>query len=91
MAVQDVEDIYGYIAEDNETAAARMYALLFEEVERLQRMSGMGRPGRVTGTRELVVPATRYIVAYRVEADAVYILRILHGAQRWPRDLSTGS
>ena len=42
------------------------------------------RPGRVQGTRELVVPATPFIVVYRIEATGVVILRVLHGAQKWP-------
>jgi toxin ParE1/3/4 len=44
----------------------------------------MGRAGRIKGTRELVVSGTPYVIAYRVEPDAVVILRLLHGAQRWP-------
>lgn len=46
-----------------------------------------GRPGRVAGTRELVVPRTPFIAAYVVTADRVRILRILHGAQVWPDDI----
>jgi toxin ParE1/3/4 len=38
----------------------------------------------VPGTRELVVTGTPFIVVYRVEAATVVILRVLHGAQRWP-------
>jgi len=43
----------------------------------------MGRLGRVKGTRELVVSGTPYVICYRVEPDAVVILRLLHGAQKW--------
>jgi toxin ParE1/3/4 len=45
----------------------------------------MGRPGRVTGTRELVVDGTPYILPYRVRNRVVQILRVLHGARRWPQ------
>ena len=44
----------------------------------------MGRPGRVPGTRELVVPGTRYLVPYRVTGDTLQILRVYHGARNWP-------
>jgi toxin ParE1/3/4 len=44
----------------------------------------MGRPGRVSGTRELVIPGTPYIVPYRVRGGKLEILRILHATQRWP-------
>ncbi len=36
------------------------------------------------GTRELVVTGTPYVIAYRVEAHAVVVLRVMHGARRWP-------
>jgi toxin ParE1/3/4 len=44
----------------------------------------MGRIGRVPGTRELIVGGTPWIIVYRVRADAVEIIRVLHGAQKWP-------
>ena len=44
----------------------------------------IGRPGRVEGTRELVVAGTPYIVPYRVKAEIVQIITVLHSAQRWP-------
>ena len=39
------------------------------------------------GSRELVITGTPYLAAYRVENDAVVIVRVVHGAQRWPRKL----
>jgi addiction module RelE/StbE family toxin len=54
-------------------------------VRRLVDHPQSGRPGRVEGTRELVVPGTPYVIVYRVEADQIIVvLRVLHGAQRWP-------
>jgi toxin ParE1/3/4 len=44
-----------------------------------------GRPGRVEGTREVVLSATPYIAAYKAEASRVTILAIIHGARRWPK------
>ena len=44
----------------------------------------MGRPGRIAGTRELVVPGTPYLIAYAVLEEQVVVLAVLHGAQRWP-------
>jgi plasmid stabilization system protein ParE len=32
----------------------------------------------------LPVAGTPYLVVSRVEPDAVVVLRVLHGAQRWP-------
>lgn len=53
-------------------------------VTRLAEYPKIGRIGRVAGTRELVVTGTPYIVVYRIEPTAAVILRVLHGAQRWP-------
>jgi plasmid stabilization system protein ParE len=53
-------------------------------VGRLADHPAIARPGRVAGTRELVVIGTPYIVIYRIEATAIVILRVLHAAQRWP-------
>lgn len=53
-------------------------------VSQLVRMPRSGRAGKVAVTRELVVPRTPYVIVYRVYTDRVVILRLLHGAQRWP-------
>jgi plasmid stabilization system protein ParE len=45
----------------------------------------MGRPGRVPGTRELVVAGTPYVVAYRVAASQIDVLAVIHAARRWPQ------
>ena len=79
-----LEDIKERIAADNPTAAAGMIERIRDAVNRLARFPASGRPGRVIGTRELVIAGTPYIVPYRVTGDAVQIITILHGAQRWP-------
>ena len=47
-----------------------------------------GRPGRVEGTRELVVARAPYIVAYRIVEDDLEIAAIIHAARRWPDRVS---
>jgi len=74
-----------YIARDNPRAAAKMVGSIATSVARLTRHPAMGRPGRVAGTRELVVPGTPYIIPYRVRGDFVEILRVFHAARKWPR------
>ncbi len=39
----------------------------------------------MSGTRELVITGTPYIAAYRVRPQRIEVLRIIHGAQRWPK------
>jgi toxin ParE1/3/4 len=75
-----------YIAKDNSEAARRIVSRIGKAVEQLAKVQGMGRPGRVTGTRELVVAGTQYIVPYRVRGETVEVLAVLHGAQNWPKD-----
>jgi toxin ParE1/3/4 len=43
-----------------------------------------GRSGRVSGTRELVIPNTPFVVAYAIARDRIVILATYHGAQQWP-------
>ena len=73
-----------YIARDDPAAAARVETEIRRSVERLQRFPSLGRPGRVAGTRELVIPGTPYIIPYRVRHNSLEILRVFHGARRWP-------
>jgi addiction module RelE/StbE family toxin len=79
-----LEDIKERIAADNPAAAARMIERIRDAVSRLAGFPASGRPGRVVGTRELMIAGTPYIVPYRVKGDAVQIITILHSAQRWP-------
>ena len=72
-----------YVARDN-VAASRLVERIYEAVEQLKQYPSLGRVGRVPGTRELVVPHTPYLVPYRVREDVIEILRVLHGARRWP-------
>jgi toxin ParE1/3/4 len=76
-----------YISLDSPAAAVRTVAAIVDAVELLKQYPALGRPGRVPGTRELVVRGTPYIVPYRVRGDAVELLRVFHGARKWPSRL----
>lgn len=54
-----------------------------EKALRLLDHPMLGRLGRMTGTRELVVHAN-YILVYDVKGDQVRVLRLLHAARQWP-------
>lgn len=86
-AERNRENQLTYVAERNPGAAIDMGNAIAAAVGRLVDHPRSGRPGRVRGTRELVVSGTPYVVAYRIEPSAVVILRLLHGAQRWPNAL----
>lgn len=74
-----------YIALDSPSAAERLNEEIERQIARLPEHPYMGREGRVSGTRELVVTRTPFIAVYRITATHIEILRILHGAQQWPR------
>jgi addiction module RelE/StbE family toxin len=82
-ATQDREDIYDHIEADNPAAALSLDEMFAQKAGRLVDHPGLGRLGRVTGTRELVVHQN-YILVYDVAANAVRVLRVLHAARQWP-------
>lgn len=82
LAVWDLTEIRTYIAADDPEAAQRVGQRLATLINGLSKMPGLGKPGRVFGTRELVTPRigkTTYVVVYRVKSDRVEILRVLSG------------
>jgi len=83
-AKADAAVILSYIAQDNISAAYDVYEKIRQQVSILAQFPKLGRKGRVSGSRELVITGTPYIVAYRIKGESVHILRILHGAQNWP-------
>jgi toxin ParE1/3/4 len=84
-AIDDLRNLHAYIARDNPAAARKMALTIVEAVETsLPGNAQMGRPGRVNGTRELVITPTPYIVPYRIKADTIQVLRVYHGTRRWP-------
>ena len=84
-AIRDLVSLRAYIAQDNPRAAQRMALHVVWNVETLlSENPSTGRPGRVPGTRELVIPKTPFVVPYRVQAGKIQILRVYHGARRWP-------
>ena len=84
IALEDLEQARRYIAKHDPGAADRLWGRILNSVERLAMLPGLGRPGRVEGTRELVVPRTPYIIAYTVIGAQVMILSVIHSSRRWP-------
>jgi toxin ParE1/3/4 len=73
-----------HIAQDNPEAALAQLGEIERQIKRLTDHPALGRPGRLVGTRELVINRTPFILVYRIESDTVRILHFLHGAQEWP-------
>jgi toxin ParE1/3/4 len=91
LAQADRDAIFDYIEADSPQAAIAVDERIHESVNSLVRFPESGRPGRIEGTQELVITRTPYIVAYRIAGDTLRILRVLHGARRWPEDMSEES
>lgn len=81
-ALRNLDDEATYIATDDPTAARKVVERVLTAVATLEEQPALGRPGRVPGTRELVVLKTRYVVPYRVRGDAIEILRVFHTSRR---------
>jgi len=83
-AAVDFAGIVEYIRAQNPNAANRVAHSIYGSVTSLESFPHRGRPGRIDGTRELVLVPLPFIVVYRVTSKLVEIVRVLHGSQRWP-------
>jgi toxin ParE1/3/4 len=84
-AVGDLKGIGDYIEEQDGAKRARQITrIIYEAVRSLGQMPYRGRRGRLNDTRELILPNLPFLVVYRPRDTELEILRILHGAQRWP-------
>ncbi len=84
-ALRNLDEEASYIAADDPKAARLVVERIFEAVEQLRNQPAAGRPGRVPGTRELVVRNTRYILPYRVRGESIQVLRLFHTSRRRPK------
>lgn len=91
----DFLTILATIAAENPAAAAAVADRIESAVVDLSDLA-IGRPGRVAGTFELVLPPLPYIVAYALipqpdGTEGIEVLRVIHAkrnwtAENWPRD-----
>ena len=88
-ATDDRLAIFMWIAQDDPQAAANVDDRIEEAARRLIDFPNSGRPGRIEGTRELVIARTPYVAPYQLVGDTVRILRVIHGARMWPSSVAT--
>ena len=84
-AADDLERIFDYISESRPESARRVAQSVIERLGTLETFPHLGRPGRVQGTREVAFPPLPFVAIYEVRDEQIIVLRILHGAQRWPQ------
>ena len=82
-ALEDRDAIWAYIANDNPSAAVRMDQLFSDAAAQLVAHPKLGKPGQISGTRELIVHAN-YRLVYEIEAQTVWILSLVHTSRLWP-------
>lgn len=83
-AKADLISISAHVARDNERAAQDLRRQIVTSIGSLAESPHRGRPGRVAGTRELIISKS-YIAAYRIGANDITVLTIRHTARLWPR------
>jgi toxin ParE1/3/4 len=83
LARADIRAAYDYVAEANPGAAQSLLDKIQEAASVLAKHPMAGRAGRVTGTRELVISGTPFVLPYRVRRGSVEILAVIHGARKW--------
>lgn len=89
-ALLNLDNEASYIAPDNPKVAAEFVIHLRDSALILGDQPNLGRPGRILGTRELVVAKFPYILPYRVRNETVEILRVFHTARKWPVSIKPG-
>ena len=84
QAEADLDEHFTYILERSPEAAIRVYEAIVGQIMNLADYPGRARPGRVPGTRELVITGYPYIVVFELTADEVVILHVNHARRQWP-------
>jgi addiction module RelE/StbE family toxin len=82
-SLADRTAIMDYIAKDNPSAAITLDDAFETKAEQARQQSQLYKPGRLKGTREIVVQPN-YVMVYRSVGETVEILRVLHTRQQWP-------
>lgn len=86
-ALLDLDEIEACVAKDHSAVATEVVLKIIRAVSLLGKQPGIGRAGRVPGTKELVVSGLPYIVPYRVKNEVVQVLRVYHTSRKWPKRL----
>ena len=85
IAADDLESAHDFLTEQSQVQADKLIQRILSAIDVLERFPQMGRPGRVQGTRELVIKP--FVVAYRIQGSEIHILSVLHAARKWPEKL----
>ena len=84
----DLNEIFDYILLENPPAAVDLLKRIEQSTALLADHPGMGRPGSVKTTRELIIPDLPYILPYLTDAKVITIVRVIHSSMQWPGSFS---
>lgn len=84
-AIRNLDDEADYIAKENPVAAAKMFEYVMACADSLGEFPASGRPGRVPGTRELVIDRYPLLIPYRVSGNELHVLRVFHTSRKPPK------
>ena len=87
VAADDLKSVHEYLSEHAPVRADTIVERILAGIDVLEQYPNLGRPGRLDGTRELVITGTPFIVFYRLRKSQVEILGVLHAARKWPDSL----
>lgn len=83
-ALEDLKAIGVYIAQDDAKAAYKVLIRIKAAADNLSHHPEIGRVGRVSGTREIVVSDLPYIIPYQATDNNIRILAVIHASRKWP-------
>ncbi len=81
-ARHDLHEIVRHIARESPRNARLVRDRIKEAVEQLRLHPESGRPGRIDGTRELVIGHTTHIAVYRITNRTLEIIAIIHESRQ---------
>jgi toxin ParE1/3/4 len=84
-ALKNLDQEAEYISENDPKAAQSVVRHIRDAITLLANNPSLGRPGRVTGTRELIIKGTHYLIPYRLRGKNIEILRIFHTSRKLPK------
>ena len=83
-AIRQLISLREYIESDSEQNAATVATRILKAIDLLAKHPEVGLPGRVMGTRELVVASTPFVIPNRVRRERLELIAVFHGHQKWP-------
>ena len=88
QALDDLFEIWQYIAQDSEEAADRVQREFYETFSSLAQTPGQGHSRKdLTQRHVLFFPLYSYLIVYRPDVEEIRILTVVHGRRNVKRIL----